>query len=183
MRLISEKKALVKLSAIRSELKRSVSPYEARAKSCGTCSTPGACCLDEHFVNVHISRLEAVAIAAALDELPAAQRRAIEERIEESVEKYRLTAHGDTYERTFACPLFERGSGCLVHSSGKPVPCIVHACYEKPEDLPPQQFQIEAENEIDVLNARTYGRRLPMMPLPLALRRAISARGGEGIKP
>jgi hypothetical protein len=183
MKLISEKKALVKLSAIRSELKCTVAMYEARAKRCESCSTPGACCLDEHFVNVHISRIEAAAIVRALDELPPVHRRRVHERIEQSIEKYGLAAGVGTYERTYACPLYERHAGCLVHNTAKPVPCIVHACYEMREDLPPDEIQFEAEEKINELNLRTYGRRSPMTSLPVALQRAMTTRGGEGYKP
>ena len=33
------------------------------------CPTKGACCLDAHFVNVHISKLEAAAIVKTLENL------------------------------------------------------------------------------------------------------------------
>jgi hypothetical protein len=68
--------------------------------------------------------------------------------------------------------LFEKGVGCLVHLDGKPVPCIVHACYDRREDLPPDEVQLEAEVKIADLNERTYGRRLPVLPLPVALRQS-----------
>jgi len=135
-----------------------------------TCETQGACCLDAHFVNVHISRLEAVAIRDVLKKLPETKQAEIQARVDDTIEKYGLRAEGDTYARTFACPLFEKGIGCLVHESGKPVPCITHACYENIADLPPDELQTEQEKRIDDLNTQTYGRRHPWLPLPLAIR-------------
>src|SRR4051812_17377995 len=119
MKLLSEKKALEKLAGSNVDLKRSVAAYERRAKSCLTCNTPGACCLDEHFVNVHISRLEAISITRNLAELPAVTQNKVQTRIRAAIEKYGLSSTGDTYARTYACPLFEKGLGCLVHHSGK----------------------------------------------------------------
>jgi hypothetical protein len=173
MKLISEKKALERLARIKDDLTSDVRIYERRAKSCSTCETPGICCLDEHFVNVHISKLEAAAITNALGRLPAAKRHETRARIDAAIEKYGLTTAGDTFARTFACPLFEKGTGCLVHNDGKPVPCIVHACYDREEDLPPRELQTRAEQTIDGLHRLTYGRRLPLLPLPLALQGAL----------
>ena len=54
--------------------------FEFAAEDCGTCPTFGACCTDRHFVNVHITRLEAVAIKQdhvnALERLGAAYSKA-----------------------------------------------------------------------------------------------------------
>jgi len=61
----------------------------------------------------------------------------------------------------------------LVHDEGKPVPCIVHACYENKADLPPDELQTQAEHEIDRLNARTYGSAQVLLPLPLVLQREL----------
>ena len=170
MKLISETKALERLARINDDLRSSIQKYERRAKSCITCETPGSCCLDEHFVNVHISKLEAAAIINTLDRLPSEKRNKVNERIDAAISNYRLTTAGDTFSRTFACPLFEKGTGCLVHNHGKPVPCIVHACYEREEDLPPEELQMRAEQRIEDLHKLTYGRRLPLLPLPIALR-------------
>jgi len=175
MKLISEKKALERLARIKDDLTSGVRGYERRAKSCATCETPGICCVDEHFVNVHISKLEAAAITKTLDRLPNNKRDEISQRIKTAISKYELTTAGDTLSRTFACPLFEKGTGCLVHNDGKPVPCIVHACYEREEYLPPGELQTRAEQKIDGLHRLTYGRRLPLLPLPLALRDALLA--------
>lgn len=170
MKLISEQKALDRLGQIKSDYKRRISAgFEHNAKSCLTCETQGACCLDAHFVNVHISRLEAVAIGRVLDKLPAEQEREVRARIDGAIERYGLTTDGDTYRQTYACPLFEKGTGCLVHEVGKPVPCITHACYENLADLPPDEMQAAEEARIDALNRQTYGRPRPLMSIPLAL--------------
>lgn len=171
MKRLPEKKALESLRVLRERFARRVrSEYEHRAASCLTCTTPGACCLDAHFVNVHISRLEAVAIRSAIETLPEDLKAKVSERIESAVEAYKLSTDGDTYAQKFACPLYEKGVGCLVHETAKPVPCTMHACYENVEDLPPNELQIEQELKIDDLNARTYGRRDAWLPLPVAIR-------------
>jgi hypothetical protein len=171
LKLLSEQKALGRLRQLKDDFKqRIVKGYEHRAKSCLTCETQGACCLDAHFVNVHISRLEAVAIRQALENLPETKQCEIRLRVEETSEKYGLISEGDTYAQTFSCPLFEKGVGCLVHRTGKPVPCITHACYENAADLPPDDLQIEQEDLIDKLNVQTYGWPQPWLPLPLAIR-------------
>ena len=114
------------------------SPRKVRTQgeACAACETPGACCLDAHFVNVHITRLEAAAIGKVLARLPKEQREKVYQRIEDAVETYELSAEGDTFRQKFACPLYEKGTGCLVHHEGKPLPCIQHACYEAAENLP-----------------------------------------------
>ena len=169
MKLISQSRALQRLFRIKEDLRSEISDLESRAKSCLTCETPGACCLDAHFVNVHISRLEAAAVGEVLAALPAELQRTVVERVDAAIETYGLTADGDTFAQKFACPLFEKGIGCLVHSTAKPAPCIVHACYENEDDLPPDELQASAEREIEALNARVYGRPQPWLPLPLAL--------------
>ena len=171
MKPISQTRALDRLKRIKADLRSQISHYERRAKNCLTCKTPGACCLDAHFVNVRISRLEAVAIKNALGELPSGLRKRVEQRVDAVISKYGLSAERDTFARTYACPLFEQGTGCLVHETGKPVPCIIHACYETRADLPPDDLQTSAERQIDVLNTRTYGGAQPWLPIPLAIKR------------
>lgn len=171
MKLISQQKALQRLKDLKEDFKSHISnEYEHRAKSCLTCKVQGSCCQDAHFVNVHISRLEAVSIRQTLKKLPDAKRDEIDRRIAVAVEKYGLTSAGNTYSQTYACPLFEKGTGCLVHHEGKPVPCITHACYENAADLPPDELQTVQENRIEALNRKTYGRSMPFLPIPLALR-------------
>src|SRR5688572_19550511 len=151
MKPLSETKAISKLSEIRNEFAEEIRRgYEHRARSCSACEAPGACCLDAHFVNVRITRLEAVAIGKALDSLSAERREKVYSRIRETIEKYGLD--DDQSNQTYACPLFERGTGCLVHETAKPLPCIAHACYERKEDLPPDELLAARETEIDKSN-------------------------------
>ena len=169
MRFISEAKGLISLKAQKDALRSTVAAYETHGQPCSTCDTPGACCLDEHFVNVRISRLEAVAITNVIDRLPTIQRIAVHERIADSAAD--LAANPDT--STFACPLYDKTTGCLVHDEAKPVPCIVHACYATPDDLPPDALQDAAELAIDKLNTRVYAKPTPLEPLPLAVSRVM----------
>ena len=172
MRPLSRTKALVKLKTLKDAFRdRVVREYEHNAKSCITCETKGACCLDAHFVNVRISRLEAHAMNAAIDMMPAVRRMAVLSRAEMAVETHGLLAAGDTTSKGYACPLFERDHGCLVHDTGKPLACTAHACYEKKEDLPPDQMLAVQEGLVEDLNVQTYGRSQPWLPIPLAIRR------------
>ncbi len=170
MKLRSESQSLERIADIKSELRAEISDnFEHRAKSCVTCETPGACCLDAHFVNIRISRLEAVAINRFLDAQPLDMSTAVRERIDGAIAKYDLAADADQGS-TYACPLFQAGKGCLVHDIGKPVPCIVHACYESLDDLPPDVLADMAELAIDRMNKQTYGVAPPILPIPLALK-------------
>ena len=172
MKPLSETKALARLKELKDNFRSEIAlGYEHTAKSCLTCETQGACCLDEHFVNVHISPLEAVSIKRTIRTFPIEHQASIHKRIDETIEKYSLTAVGDTFEQTYACPLFEKGTGCLVHVEGKPLACITHACYENVKDLPPEHLLSGQEIKVDELNQRTYGRPKPWLPLPLAIRR------------
>ncbi len=169
MKILSETKALDQLGKLKTALQNFIKiNYEHQAQNCQTCPTKGACCLDAHFVNVHITKLEATAIGQTLDKLSAEKQREIYERAAETVEKYDLKTSGDTFEKTFACPLFEKGVGCLVHSI-KPAPCIQHACYENKADLPPEILLEEIENRIEKLNKKTYGNSFNWLPLPVWL--------------
>ena len=105
---------------------------------------------------------------AELDKLSAERQRKIYVRIRETIEKYDLKSEGDTFSKTFACPLFEKAAGCLVHDV-KPAPCIQHACYEFEKDLPPDELQTETEAEIERLNERTYKKFPEWLPLPVFL--------------
>ncbi len=168
MRRLSERSAGKLLAAIRSEFAETIrTQFEHRAKSCETCETKGACCLDEHFVNVRITRLEAAAINTEIGKLTSIKQAAVRNRIENSIAKYDLN-DGDS-DRTYACPLFELGIGCLVHNTAKPLPCIAHACYEKKADLPPEHLLLESEGRVFALNQRTYSDNQFPLPLPVAL--------------
>ena len=170
MKKISEKEAILRLDKLKTKYRQNISEnYEYKAKDCLTCETKGACCLDAHFVNVHITRLEAVAMRKVLDELDEVKQTEINYRIAETIEQYELKDSGDTFLQTFSCPLFEKGIGCLVHSV-KPVPCIQHACYEFQKDLPPDELQEEAERKIERLNQQTYADS-KWLPLPIWLQK------------
>ncbi|HEV8590872.1 MAG TPA: hypothetical protein VGQ55_02135 [Pyrinomonadaceae bacterium] len=145
--------------------------YEHKAKSCITCETKGACCLDAHFVNVHITQLEAAAITRVLSRLSDDKQAEIYSRTESAISKYGLSDEGDSFAKTYACPLFEPAIGCLVHAEGKALPCITHACYERQEDLPPDSVQAEREHSVESLNRAVYGDRVQWLPLPVAIRR------------
>ena len=169
-RFISETRALNMLERVRDEFRESVEPYEIKAKSCSTCDTRGACCLDAHFVNVRISRLEAVAINGAIAELSEPIKSSIYKRIDQAIERFGLDELSG--EKTYACPLFDRDIGCVVHNTAKPLPCINHACYERREDLPPDELLEAAELDIDALNRKVYGEPVPIVSLPVAIKAA-----------
>lgn len=172
MKTLSQTKALIALKAQKNSFQKTIAErFEHKAKDCASCPTKGVCCTDAHFVNVHITRLEATAIAQALKKLGAPREREVYRRVEQAVEDYKLEADGDSFAKTFACPLFEKPDGCLVHHEGKPAPCIHHACYENREDLPPDELLIEAEEEIERLNRRTYGKNAVWLPLPIWLKK------------
>lgn len=167
MKLLSQKEAIQRLDKLKTKYRQNIAEnYEHKAKDCLTCETKGACCLDAHFVNVHITRLEAAAMQKVLSEFDEIKRTEINQRIAETIEKYDLKDSGDTFSQTFACPLFEKGIGCLVHTV-KPVPCIQHACYDFWEDLPPDELQMEAEEKIERLNQQTYSQNARWLPLPV----------------
>lgn len=170
MKTLSEIRALDELEKLKSDYQRFIKiNYELRAQNCETCPTQGACCLDAHFVNVHITRLEARAIQKTLGKLTQEKQKEIYWRARETVEKYGLKTSGDTFAQTYACPLFETGTGCLAHSESKPAACISHACYENAADLPPENFREEIEDQIEKLNKRVYGNRLIWLPIPVWL--------------
>ena len=168
-----ERLALARLQRVKAAYQSFIKlNYEHRAKDCGTCPTRGVCCTDEHFVNVNITRLEAVAIRETLARTPRLDekgRRAIYERARKAVKRYGLSAAGDTFAQTFSCPLYEPSAGCLVHRRAKPAPCSQHACYDSWEDLPPASLQSRTEHRVEQLNEEVYGGAWAWLPLPLWL--------------
>lgn len=172
MERISEEQGLVQLQREKSRFRKHIQlVYEPAAQDCGTCPTAGVCCTDAHFVNVHISRLEAVAIRRAVEnaELNEGERQSIYDRAGRIAERFALFADDDTFSRTYSCPLFRPGMGCLVHNEAKPAPCIHHACYENAEDLPPDSLLGWAEFEIEQLNRLVYGGDVDWRPIPVWL--------------
>ena len=175
MRKLSEADALARLQRSKAAFQTNVKlNFEPRAASCSVCPTPGACCTDAHFVNVHITRLEAVAIRETIRRTPRLtddERRAVYNRARAAVERYGLGAAGDTFAQTFACPLFVKDVGCLVHKRAKPAPCIQHACYDDWADVPPNSLQWREERKVEQLNAEAYGAAWEWLPLPVWLTR------------
>jgi hypothetical protein len=173
MKALSEASALARLQrekrAYQSHIKLN---YEPAARACRACPTPGVCCTDAHFVNVHITRLEAVAIRETLARTPRltdTERRAVFERARAAVSRYNLRPAGDTFAQTYSCPLYAPGTGCLVHARAKPAPCIQHACYDNWADVPPASLQWRAERRVEQLNEQVYGPALAWLPTPLWL--------------
>lgn len=173
MKQLTERQATAQLQRVKAAYQSHiVKVYEPAALSCKQCPHLGACCTDAHFVNVHITRLEAVAMRETLERTPrlsAEQRRAIYRRASDAVTRYRLQSSGDTFRQTFSCPLFEPGLGCTVHHRAKPAPCIQHACYDHWEDVPPAQLQWRTEHRIEQLNSQVYGSAWAWLPIPLWL--------------
>lgn len=169
----SEPEALAQLQRVKASYQRFIKlNYEHAANDCGTCPTRGLCCTDAHFVNVHVTRLEAVAIRETLRRTPRLTekaRREVYRRAARAVKLYDLRAAGDTFAQTFSCPLFEPSVGCLVHARAKPAPCIQHACYDDWEDLPPTSLQARTEHRVEQLNTEVYGSAWAWLPLPVWL--------------
>jgi len=169
MRPLSRTNALLQLAELREKFRTDITAnFEHRAKSCETCETKGACCLDVHFVNVRISRLDAEAVSAVINRLPSTEKETVLARVDKAIRTFRLDENGATY----ACPLYDRTAGCLVHDEAKPFACIAHACYENREDLPPDHLLTEQEGLVEELNIRTYGGSALWLPIPLAIRRS-----------
>ena len=173
MNTLTEAAALARLqrgkAAFQTDIKLN---YEPSAQDCRTCPTAGVCCTDAHFVNVHITRLEAVAIRETLRRTPrldTAAQRAVYARARDAVARYHLRASGDTFAQTYSCPLYAPGVGCLVHARAKPAPCIQHACYDNWEDVPPVELQWRTETRVEELNRRVYGAAWAWLPTPLWL--------------
>lgn len=173
MRKLTEADAVARLKRGKAAFQTHVKlNYEHRALDCRVCPTPGVCCTDAHFVNVQITRLEAVAIRDTLARTPRLsedERRAVYVRAHEAVGRYGLSSNGDTLAQTFSCPLFVKTVGCLVHQRAKPAPCMQHACYEDWADVPPLDAQWREEKHVERLNTEVYGKAWEWLPLPVWL--------------
>lgn len=154
-----EAKALVQLRRAKQGFSDYIAKnYAAKAKDCRTCST--ICCQDSDFVNINITRLEALAIWQTLkNSSRVSKEKFIEilERTRQTVHKYKLSAIGDTFSQTYSCPLFEPNIGCLVHWKAKPAPCIQHGCYDDWRDLPDTKEFARVEKRVEQLTDRVYG--------------------------
>src|SRR5438270_12101039 len=108
MRKLSEAEALARLQRSKAAFQTHIKlNFEHRAVDCRACPTPGVCCTDAHFVNVNITRLEAVAIRETIGRTPRLkdeERRAVYVRAREAVGRYGLSASGVTFAQTFSCP-------------------------------------------------------------------------------
>jgi hypothetical protein len=182
----SESAALAELQRLKASYQKRIQrDYEHAAENCATCPTRGVCCTDAHFVNVHITRLEAVHIRETLRQTPRLtedEKRAVFQRARDAVRRYHLSASGDTFEQTFSCPLYIPRLGCLVHRRAKPAPCIQHACYENWEALPPQSLQSRVEHRVEKLNEEVYGREWEWLPLPLWLTLVDEQSSGQELR-
>ncbi|MBX3243265.1 MAG: hypothetical protein KF685_02210 [Acidobacteria bacterium] len=168
MRTLSETKAIEKLGSAVQKLSREIiDGFEHNALDCAVCDDRGRCCRDEHFVNVRITRLEAAAIRKVIDELPPWKSQALQQRIEQAVVRYELEGNDDALG--YACPLLDDNARCLVHGKAKPMPCVMHACYENENDLPPEEMLAEHEVSVGQLNKKVYGSDMLPLPIPLAL--------------
>ncbi|MEW6734925.1 MAG: hypothetical protein AB1489_26785 [Acidobacteriota bacterium] len=158
MRDLEEAKALVQLRRSKQRFAQYIQDnYAYKAVDCRTCTT--ICCIDDHFVNINITRLEARAIWQTLSNSPrisAEKFNEIIKRARQLVEKYRLTTQGETFRQTYSCPLYESGIGCLVHWKAKPAPCIQHGCYENWQDLPDTAEFARVERRIEQINEQVY---------------------------
>jgi hypothetical protein len=173
MRRLSEERALTQLQQIKSSHRRVIrTDYEFRARDCRVCPTPGACCTDAHFVNVQITRLEAVAMRETLARTPRLspnEVRSVYRRAREAVNVFGLSPARDRLDLTYSCPLYVAGTGCLVHRRAKPGACIQHACYDQWTDLPPLSIQARTEHRVEQLNNLAYGSAWAWLPIPVWL--------------
>ena len=157
-RTITRDDALVRLKRLKDRFSSHIAKRFAwKAKDCSTCSTP--CCADADFVNVNITRLEGEAIMRTLRLSPRItpeRRERIVESAREAVRRYGLDGTTDTFSTTYACPLYEPGTGCLVHYKAKPAPCTQHGCYENWQDLPDEIELRRTEHRVADLNRALY---------------------------
>jgi hypothetical protein len=183
MKALTEQRALTYLQRLKASYQSHIKlNYEFRANDCKVCPTAGICCTDAHFVNVHITRLEAIAIRETLAKTPRLNdldRRVLYQQAKAAVEKYGLKASNHSFSQTYSCPLFKPGTGCLVHRRAKPSPCIQHACYENWYDLPPDYLQQRCEHRVEQLNRQVYGDAWDWLPIPLWLSLIDPASDGK----
>ncbi len=171
---IGEGKALNLLKTFQNSFRKKIRiGFEVNALDCSECDSKGICCTDEKFVNVNITRLEAIAIGNELVQMPSDQFNSVVRKIEIAKEKIVSSGNVD-FEATYSCPLFFEGN-CLVHKTSKPISCIAHGCYSYPEELPPDTILNKAENSIGRLNSRVYKNAWNWLPLPIWLSRVLDS--------
>lgn len=168
---LKESQALVKLREIKQAFARYIGrTFGHLAADCSVCQTP--CCADAQFVNVNITRLEARAMLQTLRASPKHGPSKVEhvlQRARQAIQQYQLSETGDTFEKTYACPLYEKGIGCLAHWKAKPAPCIQHGCYERWQDIPETVTLYRVERHVRKLNEQVYQGPSEFMTIPVWL--------------
>ncbi|MBX7221697.1 MAG: hypothetical protein K1Y36_17225 [Blastocatellia bacterium] len=168
---LTENRALVQLREIKQGFARYIDRNFGRfAEDCSKCTTP--CCADAQFVNINITRLEARAMIETLRESSKYGPDKVAEvldRAQATATTYGLSEEGDTFEKTYACPLFEKGVGCLVHWKAKPAPCIQHGCYENWQHLPEAGTLRRVERTVARLNEQVYEKPVEFLTIPVWL--------------
>src|ERR1051325_11766618 len=105
---LEEAEALARLQRVKSSYQTHIKlNYEHAATDCRACPVRGVCCTDAHFVNVHITRLEAVALRETLRRSPRLTfdgARAVYIRAREAVERYGFRAPGGALPPTLPRP-------------------------------------------------------------------------------
>jgi len=178
---MQEPKALIQLRRAKQNFADYINRnYAFKAFDCRKCTN--VCCADPNFMNVNITRLEAVAIWRTLNSTPRLSREQVSEvvaRARAAVDKYSLSFNGDTFKQTYSCPLFEPGIGCLVHWKAKPAPCIQYGCYENWQDLPDTVQFSRVERRVEQLNERVYGDKQDYATIPVWLSRIADEMAEE----
>lgn len=174
MKLRSRTNGLVALTRVRDELRSAVARFEENAASCETCTTRGECCRDEHFVNVRVTAIEAEAIRSAVVALPTKLRDEVYARAEVAANALSTAANAGDDRQTYSCPLYDAELQCLVHTKAKPAACIVHACYESADDLPPDDLLETAERAAIEISRSVYGKDIAAVAIPFAIEQTAS---------
>jgi hypothetical protein len=104
-----------------------------------------------------------------LQKLPIEKQKEIYCRIEQTIENYDLKSSGDTFAQTFACPLFEKEIGCLVHASGKTRRVHSACVLRKQTGFAARRVTVGSRNEIERLNEQTYKTSARWLSLPVFL--------------
>ncbi len=178
---MSKREALVRLRRMKQAFSRYIGKnFGHLAADCAVCPTP--CCADAQFVNINITQIEAEAMIETLRESPRHgedKLREVVARAEAAIAHFGLTETGDTFEKTYACPLYERGVGCLVHWKAKPAPCIQHGCYEHWEDLPETGTMHRIEAQVEQLDEAVHERPARWMTIPVWLTKVMKDNDGR----